>query len=84
MDISKEEQTRLFKKKIFGFRVGQSVKKWEKGYWRTKGYWRYGKIVAITEDEFRPYRVKWSGDYYTNREKEENLVPCRKYRKRRR
>lgn len=80
----KDAQRELFGE-LFGFKVGDRVKRRKKYYnpWlkpRDRGYWRYGRVKQIYHGEdWKPYRVLFDGDTYSLRCSAKELVRVRKY-----
>lgn len=69
---------------LFGYQVGDCVKKLEKrNYGRRGFYWRYGKVTMITNPDKKGERVRvlFNGNPYPRTERIKNLVRCRRYKR---
>lgn len=73
---------------LFGFKVGDRVKKWRRNtrrYWSRspKGYWKYGIIKRIVSGNYPPnykrYRVHWDGGWGTIGYSAQELTKVRPY-----
>lgn len=80
-DKEKFKQRRVFAK-LFGFKVGDRVKRLRRTNWSPHhNYWQYGTVHKVEKRLGRVfgYIINWDGKAYSSFQREEDFFLVRKY-----